>query len=496
MRPPLSGAPVCWPVAVFRPTPTQCEALSAPDPDPLPAPRIAMAAAVAAPLPLPLDAPPDLTGMVASPLHLAIAVAGIAGATLGTLGMAALLSYSPARMRQLLEEDGYPDPALSTAALDQRDEEYLVTAAALGGAGWGLGLWATAEAFAGSYMVWAVAAFLVVTLWLAVSLIGAAQERPERILLRVLRPLRVLWLALRWPLVLPIAATSRLVLRASGAQAAEPTDTAEVQKQVLAAVTDTVTEGSLPHAERTWIGNIIGLKDLQVSTLMTPRPDIVAFPESMSLREGVQKALEHGFSRYPVYRDRIDEIIGIFYVKDALRLMQDDVGQCSGTPLRSMLREVLFAPETTGAAQLLRRFQSGNQHMAIVIDEYGTTVGLVTVEDVIEAIVGDIGDEYDPPPSAPDDTEQIRVVETGRVLEIPARTAVAEVNQLLGSELPEEGDWETVAGLVIARLNHIPVVDETVAIDGVEFRVLQADERRIQRLRATLLAPQPAEGSG
>ena len=92
--------------------------------------------------------------------------------------------------------------------------------------------------------------------------------------------------------------------------------------------------------------------------------------------------------------------------------------------------------------------------------------------------------------------ERIRVVETGRVLELPARTSVAEVNQLLGSELPEEGDWETVAGLVIARLNHIPVVDETVSIDGVEFRVLQADERRIRRLRATLLAPQPAEDAG
>jgi CBS domain containing-hemolysin-like protein len=218
----------------------------------------------------------------------------------------------------------------------------------------------------------------------------------------------------------------------------------------------------------------------------------------MPLREAVEKAREHGFSRYPVYRDRIDEVTGVFYVKDALRLLQDDGKQLADAPLRTMLRDVLFVPETTGAAQLLRRFQAGNQHLAVVIDEYGTTVGIVTVEDVLEAIVGDIGDEYDAPATTATaaDGDRVRIVETGRVVELPARTGVAEVNQLLGSELPEDGDWETIAGLVIARLDHIPVVDETVAIDGVEFRVLQADERRIRRLRATLLAPQPAEGSG
>jgi len=159
------------------------------------------------------------------------------------------------------------------------------------------------------------------------------------------------------------------------------------------------------------------------------------------------------------------------------------------------MRETLFVPETMGAAQLLRRFQAGHQHMAIVLDEYGTTAGVVSVEDVLERIVGDIGDEYDDPHETTPAPEQIRVIEAGRVLEIPARTTVAEVNELLGTELSEEGDWETVAGLVIARCSHIPRVDETVVVDGVEFRVLAADERRVQRLRATALAPQPAEES-
>jgi magnesium and cobalt transporter len=143
----------------------------------------------------------------------------------------------------------------------------------------------------------------------------------------------------------------------------------------------------------------------------------------------------------------------------------------------------------------LKRFQAGNQHLAVVIDEYGTTVGIVTVEDVVEQIVGDIGDEYDPPAAATDATA-VRVVEAGRVLELPARTVVAEVNELLGTSLPESGDWETVAGLVIARLNHIPTVGETVVVDNVEFRVLQADDRRVHLLRATLLSPEVAEERG
>jgi CBS domain containing-hemolysin-like protein len=160
-----------------------------------------------------------------------------------------------------------------------------------------------------------------------------------------------------------------------------------------------------------------------------------------------------------------------------------------------MMREPLFVPETMGAAQLLRRFQAGNQHMAIVLDEYGTTAGLATVEDLIEEIVGDISDEYDSPHQDGPEEEQIQVVEAGRVLEIPARTTVAEVNHLLGTELTEDGDWETVAGLVIAHCNHIPLVGETVVVEGVEFHVLAADERRVQRLRATAVAAVPAEDS-
>lgn len=432
-----------------------------------------------------------------SPLHLALTAVAVAVAGFGTLATASLIGYSPTRLGQFLDDASHPDRAERTGELDARDAEYLVVASLFVAIGWVAGLWSLLQGIDAANQGWAAGVWVAVMLLVAGSVpVAIAQVRPERTLMAVLPLLRPTWYVVRWPLVLPLLGLTRIVLQVLRLRTAEPADAAEVQKQVMAAVADTMTGDALALEERTWIGNIVGLKDLQVSTLMTPRPDIVAFPEAMSLGEAVQRALEHGFSRYPVYRDRIDEVVGTFYVKDVLRLVREDAARLAATPLKSLLREPLFVPETTGAAQLLRRFQAGNQHMAIVIDEYGTTVGLVTVEDALEEIVGDIGDEYDPPPTAPADGEQIRVVEAGRVLEIPARTTVAEVNQLLACELPEEGDWETVAGLVIARLNHIPAVDESVVIDGVEFRVLQADERRIRRLRTTLLSPQPAEDAG
>ena len=461
-------------------------------PDPLPGPtRPALGMALGIAAPPGADQAWDLTGGLAAAsltaAHGAMVVVAVLMAGFGALAMASLLGYSPTRLGQLLEERGGrpcgPDRS-------KRDPEYLILAAAFTAGGWLLGLWSVHAAVAPDHFGSALLTLSVVMLLVTCLAIAFAQHRPERALLAAMPWLRPTWLVLRWPLVLPLLGLTRIV-RWSRSPATEQADAAEVQEQVMAAVDDSVSD-PLPAEERTWIGNIVGLKDLPVSTLMTPRPDIVGLPETMTVRDAVQKALDHGFSRYPVYRDRIDEVVGVFNVKDALRLLHEDSQRAATTPLRSLLREVLFAPETSGAAQLLRRFQASNQHLAIVIDEYGTTVGLVTVEDVLEAIVGDIGDEYDAPAAGQPEPDAIRVVEAGRVLELPARATAAELNRLLHTDLPEQGDFETLAGLVIGRLNHIPAVNETVVIDGVEFRVVQADERRIQRLRATLLAPQPA----
>ena len=428
-----------------------------------------------------------------SPTFIALALTAAVLGSYGATAAGSLIGYSRSRIAQMLEEQRRSDKDTLAAELNQREHEYFVVAVVYAAVGWVLGLWALERAVDPESYPWALSSWLLLMLFVAGSLPGAiADHRAEQTVLKMLPTLRTGWRLLRWPLVLPLCGFTNLAMRALRMQRKSKANPSEVQKQVMAAVADNVDETELADTERTWIGNIVQLKGQDVAHVMTPRPDITALDDSISLGEAVDQALEHEFSRYPVYRKKLDEIVGIFYVKDALRLVQESPQTLAETPLRSLLRDPLFVPETTGAAQLLRRIQSGNQHMAIVIDEYGTTVGLATVEDLVEEIVGEIEDEYDPPSSQQED-DQIQIVEAGRVLEIPARTSVDDINQLLGSQLPEEGDWETVAGLVINNANRIPVAGETFTVSDVQFQVLEADERRVHRLRVTLLTASTAE---
>lgn len=427
-------------------------------------------------------------------LDLAASVVGIAIAGFGTLAAGGLSAYSPALLKRL--ETGGDERAERLAKdLLAHDREYQAVALAYIALGWVTGLYFLQRGLEPEAQAVGLAIFLSVMLLVGGCLpVAVAYARAERTLVATLPLIRVAWWLLRWPMVLPMLGLTKLALLAMGVRERKVPDVAEVQQQVLAAVEDSTSDAPLADSERAWIGNIVALKELQASAIMTPLPDIIAFPETMPLREMLDRALEHGFSRYPIYRERLDEIVGIFYVKDALAALQRADAAALQAPPGAMLREPLFVPETMGAAQLLRRFQAGNLHMAVVLDEYGTTAGIVSVEDVLEEIVGDIGDEYDSPTAGQLAEQQIRVIEPGRVLEVQARAAVADVNQALQTELPVEGEWETVAGMVIAACNRIPKIDEVVPIHDVEFRVLDADDRRIKRMRVTslLTTPQPA----
>lgn len=430
------------------------------------------------------------------PWLFAATVVGVALAALGAIAATGLLGHSPTLLAELLEETEHPHREAVGKEIERRSEEYLVLALLSLGLGWVLAPWAVCGAVGNYWCPIAMGSLLVVLLFAAGSLpVALAQRRAERMLLWARPGLQVAWWLLRWPVVLPLLATTRGLLWLSGVRPPAADDAAEVQKQVLAAVADSVAAAELPPAERTWIGNIVALKDLEVAAVMRPRPDIVAFQADLPLQQALQQAMEHGYSRYPVYEQRIDEIAGIFHVKDALRLLQSDDPKFRQTPLRELLHEPLFVPETMGLAVLLRRFQKDQLHLAIVLDEYGTTAGLVSLEDVLEQIVGDLGDEYDTPEETTAAADRVEVLETGRVIEVSGRTPVSVVNEHLHSELPEDGDFETIAGLVIAECNRIPAVDETVAVGQTEFRVLAADDRRIHRLRVSLLQPEASEGA-
>ncbi len=420
-----------------------------------------------------------------SPALLALATGFLAVATFGSLASTCLTVYSPTKL-----QNRQPGPAGEALVeeLERREREFRVVARffLVGGLVGALlsvqtGVQSGSEALALGGMV-------VVALLLCGSIPqGVASVKAEATLLRLLPILRGGLMVLRWPLVLPILTVTSGVLKVLRIREEPTTDPVEIAEDVMAAVADSVDEDALADEEKAWIGNIVGLKDLQVSTIMTPRPDMVAIAADVPLRDAVRTALEHGFSRYPVYREKADEITGLFFVKDALRHLHGGSG--TEEPVQKIVRPPLFVPESMPVPQLLRRMQAEKIHLAIVLDEYGTTAGLVSVEDVLEEIVGDIHDEYDADGA---ESHKVLIVDQGRAAEIPGRFPVGEANERFGLSIPEDGDWETVAGYVIHHANHIPAAGESIAIDGTEFVVVASDDRKIERLRVALRDGQPA----
>ncbi len=232
--------------------------------------------------------------------------------------------------------------------------------------------------------------------------------------------------------------------------------------------------------ERTLIRSIIDFGDTVVREVMVPRPDMTVVSADTPVDSAVATVLARGVSRLPASGDGgIDDIVGIIHSRDLMKASIDGLGSM---PCRSLLRDAHYVPETKRVAELLREMQAEKFHMAIVIDEYGSTAGLVTLEDLIEELVGEIVDEFD--------VEGPRVEPLpGGDVRVDARMPVDEVNELLSIELPE-GDWDTVGGLVFSRLGHVPAEGEVLDVDGHSLRAERVVGRRIGRIR---ISSRPAE---
>jgi len=238
-------------------------------------------------------------------------------------------------------------------------------------------------------------------------------------------------------------------------------------------------------------------KSLRVSDVMTPRADILALEISTPLAEVVRRFVDSEHSRMPIYRESLDDPVGVVHIKDVLKLIAPADVDPESAPrppwrdpiLHRLRREILYVPASMRTADLLLRMRVQRIHMALVIDEFGGTDGLVTLEDLIEAVVGEISDEHDEQ-SAPEITPR-----PGGLLEADARTPLEELESLLGVSLaPPDHDEEidTVAGLVATLAGRVPQRGEVIVHpDGFEFEVMEADPRRIRRLR--IRPPAPAE---
>jgi CBS domain containing-hemolysin-like protein len=298
---------------------------------------------------------------------------------------------------------------------------------------------------------------------------GVSEEGAERVVAASAGTLAALRYLL-WPLVRALAWLGEAVERALTPHPADPSE--ELEEEIMSVVSEGEREGAIENDEKRMIEGILDFHDADVAKIMTPRTEMAAIEEASPPERAVALVAESGFSRLPVYRATRDNIVGVLYAKDVLCRS----GESTGT-IADLMRKPYFVPETKRIGRLLQEFKTKKVHIAIVIDEYGGTAGLVTVEDILEEIVGEITDEYDSAEEA-----QIRVHGENDA-EVDARTHIDEVNDALRIELPEDGDVDTIGGFVASHLGRIPVTGETFEHEGVRFVVLAAEERRINRLR-------------
>lgn len=234
--------------------------------------------------------------------------------------------------------------------------------------------------------------------------------------------------------------------------------------------------------------SVLEVSEIQVRDVMVPRSQMVVINRDDPVEKILPVVIESGHSRFPVVGEDRDEVAGILLAKDLLRFFVED--DRDDFDIRECLRPAVFIPESKRLNVLLKEFRVSHNHMAIVVDEYGGVSGLLTIEDVLEQIVGDIGDEYDV-----DEGEGIRK-EADRTWTVPALTRIEEFNTTFGTRFTDE-EYDTIGGLVLHELGRMPRRGETIQIGGLELKVTRADRRRIETLRVTTtrdLDARPADG--
>ncbi len=337
---------------------------------------------------------------------------------------------------------------------------------------------------------WAIAVVLLVVLTVAVLTVltdilprKLASCASEKIALSCVGPVRAFLTLLR-----PFVAVNTGISHAFSKMLGAPTEAPDgnvTQEEILMMVDAGNENGVIEESEKEMINNIIEFGDLTASDVMTHRTDVTAVDIDAKISDIVYLAINKGFSRIPVYQNDVDNIIGVMYVKDLLCL----VG-CTSTDtflIKDFLRDVLYVPESNSCQELFDEFTAKKVQMAVVVDEYGGTAGIVTMEDLLEAIVGNIQDEYD------DEQEEFSQVAVNTYV-IDGSADTDDVAELLGITLPEDADYDTIGGFLMDLIGRIPTQEETPSItyQNVEFSVLSVEERRIASVRA-VVTPLPEE---
>jgi CBS domain containing-hemolysin-like protein len=316
-----------------------------------------------------------------------------------------------------------------------------------------------------------------------------ATQDPERIALRTTRPMQVFGLLLS-PVLRVASVSSSAVIRLLGGRPSALPSMADTHDEIRQLVEQSHQEGTAESDQEQMLLGVIQFRDTLAREVMTPRRDIVALPVTATRAETLALAMEEGHSRIPVYAESIDDVIGVLLVKDLLTQMTLDGEADAAFDLAKLMREPYFVPDTKRIGELLPELRTKSVHMAIVLDEFGGTEGLVTLEDMLEEIVGDIYDEHD----VPEEETDFEITESGDVL-IDGSASIFDVNEHFGLSLPEK-DYDTIGGFIFGELGRIPVAGDSVFVEGArELRVHEVEERRVTRVRLMPLATVPQEDS-
>jgi putative hemolysin len=337
-----------------------------------------------------------------------------------------------------------------------------------------------ALAFSATYgeLLSSIITSLVVLIFCEITPKTAAVQNPVRWARIFIRPVR----AAAWvltPIVWSLSAITNFLVRLVGGEMKHrgPFVTEE-ELRLLVSVGE--EEGVLEEEETEMIHSIFEFADTTVREVMIPRIDMVTLESNATVDEAVDLALEAGFSRIPVYEESIDEIIGVLYTKDMLKQLREGHDTL---PIRDLVRPAYFVPETKKLDDLLREIQQQRVHMAIVVDEYGSVAGLVTIEDLVEEIVGDIQDEYDREEKLYEQISENEYV-------FDAKISIDEFNELMNTNLPDQ-DYDTLGGFLYAQLDKIPNPGDSIAFQDMIFTVLSTRGRRITQVRVEILHRSP-----
>ena len=310
---------------------------------------------------------------------------------------------------------------------------------------------------------------------IARGLVARSAETTAPLLLQVLRPLE--WLAA--PLAAPIAWAGRVVGGLVKPAPAPAPGVTESEVELIG--NEGELNGSLGHDQSEMIRNVLDFGDATAGELMIPRPQVTAFDIGTPIDALLRLIVESEHSRYPIYKDTIDNVVGILHAKDLLR--HASLGNPDDVRVESLLRQpVVFVPESQLATSVLKDMRARRHHMAVVIDEFGGFSGVITLEDLLEEIVGDIRDEHD--------VEEAPIVDVGDgKLMVDASVSIGDLSRYLGADLPEDGDYHTLAGFVVAELGRVPEPGAALRAFGLDFVVREADERRVVKVEISRVAP-------